>query len=246
MEEKQGESRDRETIFLLTVFSRKNKVYLCSSHVNKEKIRLVVSSFEWHLVLYFLEARRKKTIFFEPETLSDLTPLWPYVGGATSYFKLPCSSDRAAPSWHFPTQPEVLRVQHCWLLVPSTVWRENISQSFKWHYTKVILASELHFCYPSSLVKTSRKLSPCSTSRAPTPNSALDTSVKKFSWLYQQWCFQHKMVNINAVLITLQIMPQGWRSNEIVISETISDEVFSLLPRPLQKITSQSLQKFMI
>lgn len=96
MGEKQGESRGIN--FLLTVFSKKNKVCLCSSHVIKEKIRLVVSSFEWCLVLYFLEARGKKTTFFEPETLSDLTPLWPYIGGATSNFMPPCSPDKAAPS----------------------------------------------------------------------------------------------------------------------------------------------------
>lgn len=83
MGEKQGESRDKEINFLLTVFSKKNKVCFCGSPVIKEKIRLVISSFEWCLVLYFLEARVKKTTFFEPETLSDLTPLWPYIGGAT-------------------------------------------------------------------------------------------------------------------------------------------------------------------
>lgn len=103
------------------------------------------------LVLCFLEARWKKTTFFEPEPLNCLTPLWPYIGGATSDFMLPCSSDKAALSWHL-TQPEVLQVQHCWLLAPSMVWREKIPRSFRWHYTKIILASELHFCYPSSLV----------------------------------------------------------------------------------------------
>lgn len=43
--------------------------------------------------------------------------------------------------------------------------------------------------------------------------------MKKLSWLYQQWCFLHKMVNINAILIALQITPQGWRSNETVIQK---------------------------
>lgn len=70
--------------------------------------------------------------------------------------------------------------------------------------------------------------------------------LEKRSCLYQQWCFLHKMANTNAVLTTLQIMPWGWRSNETVISEAISDKLFSLLPRPLQKVTPWSSQKSVI